>query len=599
MSHVAGDDVAHDPYTLEHFREPRLNALIVRPLVDRLYSPPDTSVIYCLLVNRVYFLREQSGLVHQSVNVARATLCELVANRVLRRFHEDNPGQPGLLLLARILVDGLDPYQGAPRDVEREGRHLQWPVQDRGGHEWKLTALELAILSESKTLISSSACRRVVDAVHHGQVVYTPLSFIDILPDHYKHRPLSLYDPQQARLLNHHRLIVPRVRAVAEVMQFLVLLVLYALTMINRYVGYGPWELLFGVYAAGWVLQEFAAIIEHGWEVHAQSLWSFLDLSFVAIYGAYVLARIYDFCVGHLRDGYGLDVLCIAAPVLLTRIAFNLMPHNIVFISLHAMMKDFTFLTFLAAWCFTGFLLALKWLIPTDRGSGDAAPSWSTVCKWLLWIWFGLDGTGIEESVRFHVILGPTLMIAFAFLGNTLFLTILVAMLTNTFSRIIADEAAEISFRRTVLTFESVKSDAIFAYPPPFNIVAIATLLPLKFLVSARRFHTINVAVIRVLNAPGLLLIGLFERRRLWARPKPRDKPSLLSWHFTGFSPHGDIQAVFKVPLPADISDKIDELDPVEEVPVLEDDVMSRLSADIPRSRLRRSRMSRRDHSMG
>ncbi|KJZ69729.1 hypothetical protein HIM_10869 [Hirsutella minnesotensis 3608] len=585
-----------DPYTVEHFREPALNALLVRPLVERLYDPQDTAVVYSLLANRVYFLREQSDLVHQSVNVARATLCELVASRLLRRFHEDNPGPAGLLLVARILLDGLDPFQGAPSNVEREGRHLQWPIQERGGHERKLTALELAILSESKSFICSSACQRVVDAVHSGQVIYTPLSFVDILPDHYKHRPLSLYNPRDAPLLNHYRLIVPRIRAVVELVQYIILLVFFVLTMVHRHKIFNEWELVFAIYTAGWVLQELASIIEHGWEVHTQNLWAFLDITFVVIYFIYVPARLYDFSIGRLDDGIGMHILCILAPVLLTRIAFNLMPYNIVFISLHAMMKDFTVLTFLALWCFAGFLLALQWLRATGSSNKEFAPGWSTVAKWLLWIWFGLDGTGIEQSTNFHTILGPTLIIAFAFLGNTLFLTILVAILTNTFSTIIAKEAAEIRFRRTVLTFEGVKSDAIFAYPPPLNIAALIILLPLKFVVTSRRFHTINVALIRVLNGPLLLLVSVFERQRLWARRASRNKGSLRSWHFSGFSPHGDVLAVLKTELPDDIERRIDDLDPLDEVPVLEDDMVSKISSDIPGAGARRSRMSRPRH---
>ncbi|CAM1501803.1 Fc.00g037870.m01.CDS01 [Cosmosporella sp. VM-42] len=583
-----------DPYTLEHFRDPRMNALIVRPLVDRLYNPDDISIVYCLLANRVSFLRDQSKTVHQSVNVARATLCELVASRVLRRFHEDNSGPRGLLVLAHILVEGFDPFQGAPSDVTRQGRHHQWPIQERNGHERKITALELAIISESKLFISSSACQRAVDAVHDGQIVYTPLSFMDILPDHYKHRPISLYDPRKAPLLNHHRLIVPRTRNVIELLHFIILLALYVLTMVHRHKDARYWEIIFAIYTAGWVLEKLAAIIEHGWDVHAQNLWSFLDITFTSVYGAYLIARLYDLLAGQIHNGYGLPILCIAAPVMLTRVAFNLMPNNIVFISLHAMMKDFTVLTFLALWCFTGFLLALQWLVGTEDGVREEELSWITVGKWMLWIWFGLDGTGIEESVRFHVVLGPALIIAFAFLGNTLFLTILVAMLTNTFSKIIADETAEIQFRRAVLTFEGVKSDSIFAYPPPFNILALITLLPLKLVVSARIFHIVNVALIRILNLPTLLLVSFLERRRHWAETKPTGKKSLINWQFTGFSPHGDIQAVFKAAPPPNISDMIDQLDPLGEVPILEDDLMPRMSGDMPRSKLRRARLLKR-----
>ncbi|KAM5354734.1 hypothetical protein ACJ41O_001381 [Fusarium nematophilum] len=481
-----------DPYTLDQLTSPRVTALVVRPLVDRLYNPDD-----CSTANRLQFLREQSSVVHQSVSMARATLCELVATRILRKFHEENPGPAGLLLLSNILVEGLDPFSGAPEDVEQSGRYQQWPIQERGGHERKLTALELAILSESKNFIGSPACQRVVDAIYQGQVIYTPLSFVDILPDHYKHHPVSLYDPRKAPLLNHYRLIVPRSRNIIELVQFMVLILLYVLCMTHRNsADLVLYELLFIIYTAGWVLDEFAAIIEHGWEVHAQNLWSFLDITFTLIFSVYILVRVYDVSVGHIHDGAALHILCVAAPILLTRVAFNLLPDNIVFISLHAMMKDFLLLTFIAVWCVAGFFLALQWLVTS--GSTSTSPRWYTVTKWLLWIWFGLDGTGIEESVQFHVILGPALMVAFAFLGNTLFLTILVALLTNTFSRIVAAETAEIRFRRAVLTFEGVKSDAIFAYPPPFNILALIILVPLKFLVSPRAFHTIHVAMVRV-----------------------------------------------------------------------------------------------------
>lgn len=549
--------------------------------------------MYCLLANRVHFLREQAGLRNQSVNAARATLCELVASRILRRYHEDNPDDIGLLLLANVLVEGYDPFQGAPCEVEEEHRHLQWPIQERAGHERKFTALELAIISESKSLIGTAACQRLVDGIYTGKVTYTPLSFVDILPDHYKHLPVSIYNPKNSRLLNHYRLIVPRVRTIIEFVQIIVLLILYIFTMLDRHSRESRWEFLFCLYTAGWVIQEFAAILEHGWEVHAQSLWSFLDISFVAVYVAYFLTRIYDIWIDKIADGYGLHILCLAAPILLTRVAFNIMPNNIVFISLHAMMKDFTVLTFLAVWCFTGFLLALQWLITADQIAEGDTPSWATVCKWLLWIWFGLDGTGIGESMQFHVIFGPALMIGFAFLGNTLFLTILVAILTNTFSRIIANEGAEIRFRRTVLTFESVKSDSIFAYPPPFNILALILLLPLKLLVTGRKFHTINVLLIRVLNAPLLLAITLLERRswKVARRPK-KTKASWLHWQFSGFFPHGDVRAVFNAELPAEVVSKIDELDPLDAVPVLEDDVIASSRRELTQARLRRSMMA-------
>jgi hypothetical protein len=200
----------------------------------------------------------------------------------------------------------------------------------------------------------------------------------------------------------------------------------------------------------------------------------------------------------------------------------------------------------------------------------------------MVWIWFGLDGTGIQRSPDFHWILGPALMVLFAFLGNTLFLTILVSMLSNTFSLIAGNATAEIQFRRAVLTFEGVKSDAIFAYMPPFNILALVIMLPLKFIVSDRMFHKVNVIATRTLNAPLLLVISLYERHTLWRDDRHRHRPgppaqgvdwkrrggkagswseTLSFWNFTRFSVHGDIQAVFETEPPRSLLEDIAEDD--------------------------------------
>ena len=88
-----------------------MNISVIRPLVDHLYDPDDVSIVYCLLVNRVQFLRERAQ--HQNVNTTRATVCELIASRVLRRFDEDHEGRQGLLLIANVLVAGFEPFQNA------------------------------------------------------------------------------------------------------------------------------------------------------------------------------------------------------------------------------------------------------------------------------------------------------------------------------------------------------------------------------------------------------------------------------------------------------------------------------------------------------
>ena len=481
-----------------------MNHAVVRPLVDHLYDPDDVSVVYCLLVNRVQFLTEQIRYQahHQTVNVTRANVCELIASRVLRRYDEDHEGRSGLLKVANVLVAGFEPFQNAPARIIRDHRTgPSWTIRynlARPEYERMLTALEVAIVSESKNFLSTSACQKIVENVYRGRIIYTPTSFLDIIPDHYKNRAISLYDPRKAPYLNQYRLIVPRTRNILEALQFIVLLVLYIMMMGNRahtigekHLRYTVYELLFDFYAVGWVLDELAAVCEHGWTVHTENLWSFFDIGFVIIFSAYFGVRLHGVATDDASYAkLSSDIISMAAPLLLPRLAFCLMPENMLFISLRAMMADFTFLTVIAAWCFGGFLLAMRWL--SESQDGYIRHSVITISKWMLWIWFGLDGTGVQRSVEMHWFLGPTLMITFAFLGNTLFLTILVAMLSNTYTILAQNATAEIQFRRAVLTFEGVKSDAIFAYRPPLNILALLVLLPLKFVLSARWFHKVR-----------------------------------------------------------------------------------------------------------
>jgi hypothetical protein len=166
------------------------------------------------------------------------------------------------LLLAQILVESFDPFQGAPPEVVEENSHLSWTIQTRTGFKRKLPALEIAIISESKVLLSSSACQMVVNAIFEGRVIYTPTSFIDILPDHYKQKPISLYNPRKAPLFNQYRLIVPRTRNILEVCQFIILLVLFLLVMSDRDAAtFGMVELFFIIYTIGWVLDQFVSVV--------------------------------------------------------------------------------------------------------------------------------------------------------------------------------------------------------------------------------------------------------------------------------------------------------------------------------------------------
>ena len=545
-----------DPYTLEQLRAPRLNTSVVRPLMEQLYELDDISIVYALMVNRYHFLRDQSYQAHYlSVNTARGLLCELLAIKILRQYDEDSSGQKGLLLLANILIAGFEPFQGCPPDVAYKKRKpAAWLFRvDRGGFEGHTTALEIAIISDSKLFLSSAATQKVVDAIYIGRIQYTPTTFIDIIPDTYKRRDISLYNPRKAPILNQYRLNVPRTRNALEVCQFIILLALFFLVQSTRDPArMTTEEIIFCVYTFGWILDQLASILEHGWHVYSENLWSFLDMFFIAIFSVYFFLRMHGVRTDDIELSQpALDVLAIAAPFLIPRLAFNVFSENLMFVSLREMMSRFLLLTMLAVWSFMGFFLAMFWL-----AEGKQHPA--IIGKWMVWVWFGLDGTGIQRSVEFHWLLGPILMISFAVFGNTLFLTILVSTLSNTFARITRQATAEIQFRRTVLTFEGVKSDALFAYQPPFNLLALLVLFPMRYILSPRWFHKVNITMTRVLNFPLLILLSLYERRMLWPKGSKHFKvkhrsatgSKIGSAYLSRFSVHRDVTAVFETEPP-------------------------------------------------
>ncbi|UZP32623.1 hypothetical protein NXS19_000439 [Fusarium pseudograminearum] len=334
--------VVEDYLSLAQLQDLRINVTVVRPLVDKFFGLNDISIIYCLLVNRAQFLDEQSHLNNRhNVNFTRATLCELIATRILRRFGEmHDDGHDGLLLLAHILVAGFEPFQNAPDEIRDEAeRTTSWV-------DYKtLPSLEIAIVTESKHFLSSATCEKVVNAIYEGRIVYTPSTFWDIIPDHYKLKPISIYDPRDSPLLNQYRLIVPRTRNVLESIQFATLLALYVAVMVLRRKNrYGPTEAAFSIFAFGWGLDQFATILAHGWNVYTQNLWSFLDVTFILIYWGYLVLRFLGWKLGDTNlDEQAFDVLALAAPVLVPRLAFNLLSDNLVFLSLRSMVADFFF----------------------------------------------------------------------------------------------------------------------------------------------------------------------------------------------------------------------------------------------------------------
>ena len=80
---------------------------------------------------------------------------------------------------------------------------------------------------------------------------------------------------------------------------------------------------------------------------------------------------------------------------------------------------------------------------------------------------------------------------------------VLVSICHGHHRRVSSEGQAIVPFRAQTLTRTRSKSDALFSYQPPFNLMAFVVLWPLSYLVSPRMLHSANVFMIKVtVSAP-------------------------------------------------------------------------------------------------
>ncbi|KAF9240653.1 hypothetical protein BU15DRAFT_73884 [Melanogaster broomeanus] len=517
--HMIRGDVIHyidTPLSFEALIAPDLTYTLIRPLEDKynaIHRAGNKSVVFCFLLNRVYFVRDQN-LTTIPLSSTRATFCELLAIRILR----DN--SHSMFDLVRTLTTSWPVWSGADPHAIEMAREEREDLEERVGN-----AIEMAIISKARRFIKSSPCQKVIDGIWvygtclnasiqysksslcSGKCVYQAESSHSILSDRYKRTPIHFYDPHKAPLLDHYRLKVPAIRAVLEYINYLILFVLFivAIEMNERRIINTP-EMLFMVYALGFTLEKLAAMQERGITVYFKGTWNGFDLAFVTAYFIYAGFRIYGIVYHqHWAQDIGIDFLAVIACLLFPRLAFVTLKNNLMVLSLRAMMMQFVALMLIAAFCFCGFFYAL-WTL-SRKGAGYSA---STIGWWMLDLWFGLDASGFDRAGEFDVVFGPMLMIMYACMSNTLLLTVLVSILSNTFARINEDAAAEAYVQES--SINDRRADSLFSYQPPINVVALCILLPSSYVLSPRWFHKVNVFLIRATNFPILLMIAWYER---------------------------------------------------------------------------------------
>ncbi|KDN53254.1 hypothetical protein K437DRAFT_253272 [Tilletiaria anomala UBC 951] len=579
--------------TWEELTSVDLNFALVRPLAVKYAKLRSPAVIYGFLFNKIQFLREASAdIAFQQINATRGMMCELLAIKLLRTFSADG------IELVTVLTAPFSPFNGielSPRYQEQlrrqqEANHsldlsesdttrrnvmlanasgfcsanpnlsgngsrfnLGGRGQQRDAAQASCSALELALFSSSKKFIKSPLCQKVVQGIWEGTVVISSASNHAILNDDYKRKPLSIYDPRTAPLLNHYRLKVPQVRSRLEFLNFIILFGFFILCLGQKESPtWTTWETLFTIWLAGFALDEVAQAQEHGWNVYLGSVWNLIDSLFVVIATVWLGMRVIALRTDNADlSSMSFDILALGAVLLCPRVASALVRDNIVLLALREMLADFAFFIGLAAVCFSGFWYAFYTLSDHEK--------WPPfrILDMMLKIWFGNTFIGFDAAQNFNEVIGPPLMVLYSIVSNTLLLTVLVSLLSNTFSVVRENAAEEVQFHHTFQTLAGVSTDALFSYVPPLNLLCVTIVYPASFILTPRWIHKLNVFLIRFTSFPILLGIHVAER-----------------WKFrSGFEITAKRAGQVFTWLPLSISGKAGSLEVIDEVFISEHDM--------------------------
>ncbi|OCF71722.1 nonselective cation channel [Kwoniella mangroviensis CBS 8886] len=507
-------------------------------------------VLYALMANRIQYVSLSAGdLSYEPLQTSRAAFCELLAIKILRTF----PHPEDAASLVSELVRGYCAFDGAPEEVWNSMGDDREDIEEMAG-----SALELAIVSTSKHFLSLPLIQHLINLIYTGQLIYSPISARSIITDSYisertrqRRRPshshgivsssgfssyagqepdihihggkeaeeelaeVYVYNPYEAGWLDHQRLKVPKWRKTMEAGSFVILLALFVSTLAAKDLHHiQVIEIIYIIFSFGFILEEFAASKEHGWAVYAANAWNAFDMAYITIFLLYFILRIFALA-SHSPNTSDLafDILAIAACIIFPRLVFFVVKENVVILALRGMVASFVQFMIVTVLAFSGICFCL-WTL------GRA--TWTV--KQIVWlmaqIWFGSSYLGFSASSSFHPIFGPLVLISYAALCNVLLITMLIAILSNKFAAINQNAHEEHLFQRVVKTVEGVKSDALFSYLPPINILAFAILVPLSWFCSPRTLHRINVFAIRLTSFPILIAISAYERYNYHAQQR-------------------------------------------------------------------------------
>lgn len=545
----------------DQLRSPQVSQFMLKPIQQEIRTNHFSAATQCaIMANCLQFQKEASANPGNSgASKTRAMVCELLAIRLLKEY------------TTRELIDALsydfDPLQGQT-NATADGQggtntapKLKWDAARRP-RSARISCLEIAIRALAKRFLAHPLVVQHLEAIWAGSIVFhsaadnmhrrptklapnqnrgygtgdnrisqevlrldadpsklQPAKQRDHLPgvEASFRRAVTLYNPKDASLFKLSRLRVPRYRNLLSTGSFAVLLALFLAVLIQRSLEITPLEILFWFWAAGYMLDEIIGFNEQGFSMYIAYFWNTFDLGILIILFVHLGLRIYGIVlidVGkHKMANMAYDVLAADAILLFPRL-FSVLDHYRYFsqllIAFRMMATDLIAIFVLIIISCSGFFVAL-----TLSFGNEGIDTPGSVAYALLQILMGFTPAAWDRWSGYNA-LGKTILTLFLFICHFLVVTILITVLTNSFMAIVQNANEEHQFVFAVNVISMIKSDSLFAYVAPTNIISWV-LTPLRYFIPFRQYVKINRTMIKVTHFPILFIICAYERTILQA----------------------------------------------------------------------------------
>lgn len=258
------------------------------------------------------------------------------------------------------------------------------------------------------------------------------------------------------------------------------------------------------------MLDEIVGFNEQGFSLYIMSFWNTFDVGILLLLVCFYCMRLYGIL---MRDSYkqavadtAYDMLASNAVLLFPRL-FSVLDHYRYFsqllIAFRMMAMDLVAVFILIVISCSGFFVAFTLSFGGDHWDAGG------VAYALFQMLMGYTPAAWDYWEKYNM-LGRSILTLFLFICHFLIVTILITVLTNSFMAVVQNANEEHQFVFAVNAISMVKSDALFSYIAPTNVIAWI-LTPLRFLIPFRQFVRLNRTVIKVTHFPILYIIYVYE----------------------------------------------------------------------------------------